>query len=331
MPTLKEYFGLAMRASCNIHRPGRKKDIFLLATARGGSTWMMEIIASQPGIKFYDEPVNIRRLNVQRTRLFRDWIDLMPDGGRNEDIIQFFKDLQRNRYGILNPLPFRRDHRFLTDRIVFKLHALEHMMNDLKEQCQGQVVYLLRHPIPTSLSRHEFPRLDRFLLSCHIRDGLLDNHQANEAWNIYCKGSKLEKGVLSWCFENLIPLRHTDRSDWLTLTYEELLINPEKLCVTLASFLDLTHVDLMLRALNTPAANIKMSKQDTFTILNEQDERKRRRNLVTKWKAKVTDSDERKCTDILSLFGIDAYLQNRAIAHNHYLHHSDTLSQLTAD
>ena len=90
MFNIKESIGLALRSISNIHRPGYKKDIFLFATARGGSTWMMEILASQPGIKFFDEPVNIRRPNVQRTGVFRDWLDLMPDGRRVEYILQFF-------------------------------------------------------------------------------------------------------------------------------------------------------------------------------------------------------------------------------------------------
>jgi len=330
MLKIKESIGLALRSISNIHRTGNKKDIFLFATARGGSTWMMEILASQPGIKFFDEPVNIRRPNVQRTGVFREWLDLMPDGRRGEDILQFFLDLQKNRYGFLNPAPFRRNYRPITNRNVFKLHALEHMINELKDRCHGQVVFLLRHPIPTTLSRYEFPRLDRFLLSCYHRSEYLDDHQVNEAWNLYCKGSKLQRGILSWCFENFIPLRHSDQKDWLVLTYEELLLNPEKLCQTIATSLDLPRVDLMLRAVNTPAANIKMSKQDTFAILNERDEQIRRRNLVTKWKLKVTENEEQSCFDILSLFGLDTYQFQRAIAHDRYLHYPDTVKLLSA-
>ncbi len=329
MLKIKESIGLTLRSISNIHRPGNKKDIFLFATARGGSTWMMEILASQPGIKYYDEPVNIRRSNVQRTGVFQDWLDIMPDGHRDEDILQFFLDLQKNRHGFLNPVPFRRNYRPITDRIVFKIHALEHMINELKERCHGQVVFLLRHPIPTTLSRHEYPRLERFLLSCYHRSRYLDDHQINEAWNLYCKGSKLQRGILSWCFENFIPLRHADQKDWLVLTYEELLLNPEKLCQTISASLDLSRIDLMLHALNTPAANIKMSKQDTLAILDEQDERIRRRNLVTKWQSKVSEADERNCFNILSLFGLDTYQFQRAVAHDRYLHFPDTLKLLS--
>jgi hypothetical protein len=71
-----------------------------------------------------------------------------------------------------------------------------------------------------------------------------------------------------------------------------------------------------------------MSKQDTFAILDDRDEQNRRRNLVTKWKSKVTEADERSCFNILSLFEIDAYQINRTVAHDRYLHFPDTLERL---
>ena len=289
---------------------------------------MMEIISSQPGIKYYDEPVNIRRENVQRTKLFPEWRDIMPDSQRNDDIVRYIQDLQKNHYAFLNPVPFRRNHRFSTNRIVFKIHALEHMINEIKDRCNGQILYLLRHPIPTTLSRNELPRLERFMLSCYHRSAFLDDNQTKEIWNIYCKGSKLQKGILLWCFENFVPLRYSDTRDWLILTYEELLLNPKKLCQTVANFLELPRVDLMIRAINTPAANIKLSRQDTFDILNDTNEQKRRSAMVTKWKAKVSDADERSSIDILELFGLDSYQYNRFIAHDRHLHSPETAKTL---
>lgn len=328
MSNLKELMGLYLRSISNIHRSGKQKDIFLFATARGGSTWMMEILSSQPGIKYYDEPVNIRRLNVQRTKRFPEWRDIMPDSHRNGDIIAYLKDLQQNRHRFLNPAPFRRNYRLRTNRIVFKIHALEHMINEIKDRCDGQVVFLLRHPIPTTLSRHEFPRLDQFILSCYHRSEFLDDHQAKEIWQIYCKGSKLQKGVLSWCFENFVPLRYSDSRDWLVLTYEELLLNPEKLCKTVADFLSLPRIDSMLQAVNTPAANIRMSKQDTFDILKNTNEQRKKSALVTKWKSRISDVEERSCFEVLDLFGLDAYLYNRFVAHDRYLHFPATSTML---
>ena len=84
----------------------------------------------------------------------------------------------------------------------------------------------------------------------------------------------------------------------------------------------------MIRAINTPAANIKLSRQDTFDILNDTNEQKRRSAMVTKWKAKVSDADERSSIDILELFGLDSYQYNRFIAHDRHLHSPETAKTL---
>jgi hypothetical protein len=321
---LKEYIGLVLRSFGNIHLRKDHKDIFLFATARGGSTWLMEILASQPGLKYYDEPFNIRRSNVQYAGVIHEWRDVMPDAGRGDELVQFLRDLQRNRYRFMNPPPFRRHHRLLTDRIVFKIHGLEHLINDIKQQCNGSVVYLLRHPIPTTLSRHVLPRLDHFVASCHYQKNYLDENQIREIRRIHCNGNAFQRGILSWCFENLVQLRFADTRDWLVVTYEELLLNSEKACKTIAERLSLPRVDTMLRAINTPAANIKMSKQDTLNILRDSDEQKRKYAMVTKWRDKISAEDEHRCFEILDLFGLDAYRHNRIVAHDRYLLHADT-------
>lgn len=331
MLSLKTKLGYLLRAGLNFHRPGGEKDIFLFATARGGSTWMMEILASQPGMKFYDEPLNIRRSNVQHTGLFKDWREIMPDGGRRDDIIDYLKALQENRYRFMNPLPFRWNHRFVTDRIVFKMHGVEHLINDIKSECNGSVVFLLRHPIPTTLSRYTFPRLDQFVLSCHYEREYLDAAQVREIRRIYCQGDKLQRGVLSWCFENLVPLRFSDTADWVTITYEEMLLNSERMCRLLAQRLNLPDVETLVAAVNRPAANIAMSGKDTHNVLRDPDEQNRKRSLVKKWKNKLTEAEEKACFDVLDLFGIDAYRPTSFTAHERYLHFSDTSAWLNGD
>lgn len=285
---------------------------------------MMEILASQPGMKYYDEPLNIRRKNVQYAGCFQEWRELMPDGNRRDDIIAYLQALQKNRYGFMNPLPFRRYHRFVTTRNVFKMHGVEHLINDIKNECNGTVVFLLRHPIPTTLSRHTFPRLDQFVVSCHYEREYLDAAQVREIRRIYCGGNKFQRGVLSWCFENLIPLRFSDVSDWFVLTYEELLLNSEMMCQALAHSLDLPSVPAMMGAVNRPAANIAMSGKETHHILGEADEGRRRQAMVKKWKGRITEADEKLCFEVLDTFGIDAYRFGRFVADERYLHFRDT-------
>jgi hypothetical protein len=324
MTSAKERLGFIVKSFSNRHVPSGQKDIFLFATARGGSTWLMEMLASQPGMKYYDEPFNIRRSNVQETRLFRNWLDLMPEGNRSSDIIAYLRALQSNRYRFMNPPPFRKNYRAFTRRIVFKIHELEHLISQIETQCNGQIVYLLRHPIPTTLSRYVFPRLPLFLESPYYNKTLLRPSQVREIRQLASQGSVFERGIISWCYENLIPLRFSPSDEWLFISYEELLLNSGRLCEIMAQNLDLPDIPRLLKALGTPSANITMSRVDTLAILEDDDERRRKTRLVTKWKDKVTQKDAERFDEIMALFDLDAYRSDSFVVHSRYLHIPDT-------
>jgi hypothetical protein len=284
----------------------------------------MEVLASQPGMKYYDEPFNIRRSNVQKTGLFRDWIDLMPEANRRADIIAYLRALQQNRYRFMNPPPFRKNYRALTRRIVFKIHELEHLIRDIELECNGQIFYLLRHPIPTTLSRYVLPRIELFLESPYYNEGLLDANQVREIRRVAEHGSFFERGIISWCYENFIPLKSSESRDWFFLTYEELLLNSHHTCELMGTTLDLPDIPRMLRAVGQPSANIAMSKQDTLRILDDEDERRRKLRLVTKWQHKVTEQHQASFDQIMTIFGLDVYHSSSFLAHSRYLHDPST-------
>lgn len=316
-----------LRSISNVHRQADKKNIFLFATPRGGSTWLMEIIASQPGMKYYDEPFNVRRANVQKAGVFTRWEQLMPGTCDTERVFQYLRDLEGARFRFMNPPPLHKNHRFFTDRIVFKVHELDHMINDI-EQRGGQVLYLLRHPIPTTISRAVYPRLQAYVASPYYRDNYLSAAQHAEIARVVEKGSKLQQGMVSWCFENLVPLKYADTRGWLTITYEEILLNSRRSCQLMLDRLQLGDLDAMLAAVGEPASNIGMSDPTTRDLLRQSDEAARKLGMVKKWKAKVTPAEERQAFDIMELFELDAYCCDRLVAHDRYLHFKDTVDKL---
>lgn len=313
----------AIRAVTNVHVPGNRPDIFLFATPRGGSTWLMEILASQPGIKFFDEPLSPRRENVAHSGLFPGYESLMPETGDASKIIAFLKDLQRGRHSYMNVTPFRRNHRFFTNRCVFKIHEIEHLIQRVEDECRGQVVYLLRHPVATSISRDALPRLDLFLDSDYYKAFVSNPEKLARIRLIARSGSRLQKAVISWCFENMVVLRNPG-PNWLVLTYEEMVLNPARACDLLLARLDLKDRDAMMTSFERPAVNIAMSRADTLAAMNNRDARQRRRKLVTKWLDRVTGEQLAEADEILHAFGVDAYEPRKVLARPRYLHFADT-------
>ena len=288
---------------------------------------MMEIFASQPGMKYYDEPFNIRRDNVAKTGLFPTWQSLMPETGDAQAIIGFLNGLTVGDHPHMNPPPFRPHHRLMTHRIVFKIHELEHLIGRIARECGGQVVYLLRHPIPTTLSRTQLPRLELFLNSPYY-DRLIGDGQALRAIkHLGNTGSRLQKGIVSWCYENFIPLKHAD-FDGLIVSYEELVLNPVRSCDLFLDRLQFDDRPAMLAAFGTAAANISMSSDDTFKVMTNTDQRVRATGLVSRWVQKVSAEERRQVTEVMDLFGLDVYSGECVLPHHRYLHFEDTRSVL---
>jgi hypothetical protein len=326
---LTQHLKFAAKALSNVHRSGPKRDIFLFATPRGGSTWLMEIIASQPGIKFFDEPLSPRRPNVAYCGLFPNYEALMPGTGDSERIVGFLRDLQSGRRGYMNATPFQRNFRFLTNRALFKIHEIEHLIEQIEQRCNAHVVYLLRHPIATSISRHALPRLELFLRS-EFYDRLLgDSDRIAEIRQLASSGTSLQKALVSWCYENLVALSQP-RDTWLLLSYEELVLNPERSCDLLLDRLQLTDRNAMLAAFERPAVNITMSHAQTIEAMSNPDAKHRRHRLATKWMNQVSARDMDDAAEVLSAFAIDAYDARRPLPETRFLHFKDTERLVTS-
>jgi hypothetical protein len=247
----------------------------------------------------------------------------MPDTGDPDRVIAYLNGLAAGEYRHMNPPPFRANHRVFTNRIVFKIHEVEHLLGRIARECHGQIVYLLRHPIPTTQSRRLFPRLDLFLQSRFYADFIGDGRRLARIEHLGREGNHLQRGLVSWCFENLLPLRAPD-FDALFLTYEELILNPEKSCHLLLDRLQFGDRARMMRAFGQESTNIALSSAETREVLRRADRQARTRHLFARWQEKTSEGDLSAVSEILDLFGLDVYSSRSPLAHPRYLHFADT-------
>jgi hypothetical protein len=56
---------------------------------------------------------------------------------------------------------------------------------------------------------------------------ILSSDQSAFAERILQTGTELEVGVLSWCLQNMVPLRDAS-DDWAIIAYEQLVLDPER-------------------------------------------------------------------------------------------------------
>lgn len=294
-----------LRSVASVHRPSRFPNVFIFALPRGGSTWLMELIWSQPGFKTCNEPLDVRKLQIQKHLGINGWVDLY-DRSSTPKLQRYFNRLCTGKLGFLNPLPLPGGfYRPITRRIVFKvIHGAEDRAGWLADSFNGRVTVLLRHPIAVSLSRQDYPNLEAFIASDYRRH--FTPEQFRYARMLIDTGSKLQRGVLAWCLANKVLLREAT-SDWAVVSYEQLVLDPIPLLQHLAAKLDLPAPKRMIERLPVPSAVKGKSDEVTQELLEQRDSDQKRHRLVDKWRDQVSKSDEQMLLEILDRFELDTY------------------------
>lgn len=295
----------------NVHRPGSLPDIFLFTTARSGSTLLSEGITSQPGLKFVNEPLDVRDPVVARESGFQSFKDLLPHPRRQELLFDYVTRLRNNKIPYANPNPFSRDRALITNRICFKiLHGCKDLANWFRDTFSGQVLVLYRHPIAVTLSRRVLPALP-FYLDNEAYMALFTAEQRQLARRIIEQESPLEQGVLDWCLQNAPLLFCQDTQNWSAVCYEDIVLRPEQTFASLARELKLPKPERMVQSAARPSRTVRYSAKDSQAYFKGQSPGDDKRYLVDKWKNKVSPEDEARAFDILEAFGIDLYTRGQ--------------------
>ena len=123
---------------------------------------------------------------------------------------------------------------------------------------------------------------------------------------IVSSGTHLERGVLSWCLQNSIPLREAS-DDWAVVTYEQLVVDPGPVIDELALKLELPAPNRIRDALTVPSVNVKIKSSEETQHLLYETTAERRPDLVDKWRRKVDAEEAARAMQILDVFDMDVY------------------------
>lgn len=129
---------------------------------------------------------------------------------------------------------YSSDFHFRVDRVVAKiLNGLPLIQWIAAAFPQAALVYLLRHPVPTSLSilRREWGQLAPvFLRDTDFVEQHLGRDRARECAEFLTRATPLQSHILEWGLENLVPLSTPPaKRSWLTVAYEDLITAPLRL------------------------------------------------------------------------------------------------------
>ena len=306
--------------SLNYHRRGEKRDICIFSSPRSGSTWLMEIIYTQPGIVFINEPLGKAKLDYYKLLEIKTRWRYNSLTSTEEQALRLF--LQDNRkLGVFRPVNiFDRNYKFVSNRRVFKIIRANALIEWFAKALNAEIVYLIRHPISQSLScirRGHHPRLYEFVQDEHFCEAYLSQELVDFVRTVEESGSTLHKFITQWCLSNLVPLnRLAENNDWLVITYEELVMRPEKILDLLFERLGLEEKEKLLSRVSTPSKVTDSSSNQTRLGIKGGDSS----YLIKKWTANVSDEEAKELFDIVARFDIDAYRAGDFFACSQLLH-----------
>lgn len=283
-----------------------KKPVFIFSNRRGGSTLAMEMIYSQPGVDFINQPLDLTQLHQYFGCLPHPAQSKFVELNKEDQtlLLEYFSNLLsghlrlRNQWRILDP-----NFSFYVNRLVFKVCNANPLINWFITHFDIFCLYLVRHPIPVAMSimKRGWDNTARaYLENEAFCKKYLNQDQLTKSWQIINNGTQLQQYVLEWCLENFVPLRFLMHNSAITLTYEELVMRPKEISKLICKRFDLPAPERMLEVIAKPSrTTIKASK----TTLQE----KGPSALVHNWMQEVSSKEIDKSQEILNTFGISAY------------------------
>ena len=233
-----------------------RKSIVVAGTARSGTTWLGDLIASQIPSRILFEPFNPEL--VSDYRRFH-YFQYMRPGTENPEFYAFaqkvFTGEIRNRW--IN----RQNERIFSQiRLVKEIRAnlaLKWLHDHFPEVL---VVFLIRHPCAVVSSRMELGwATDLDIMPLLSQPELIEDHLLPYMDLIYRAKSMEEKHTIIWCVSNLVPLKQFDPGEVKIVYYENLCTQPEKELPALFEFIGQTYTKPVIDIINQPSQTTKVT------------------------------------------------------------------------
>jgi hypothetical protein len=296
-----------------------KKDIFLIATRRGGSTIVAQVLASGDNIRYVDQPFDIFEPHSLQGAIKSKHL---PNRFLSQFIVlnkveeeQVKKYIHKLRKGKLRPLYQINPWNAKTS--VLKIVNASALIDWFKENFDVHIIYLLRHPFAQALSiikNNWGITVPAFLNNDRFSNKIITKDQYQLSLNLMDSGSNWEKAVLNWCYENIYPFKYS-KCEKLIVTYEELILNPRKIIDHFSHKYRLPLKDKMLETLSKPSFSSNFSESTTLNAITTQNSP----YLLSRWQTELTTEEKNQGQEILNLFGIDIYNSKSVLPHNRFL------------
>ncbi|WP_298898681.1 sulfotransferase domain-containing protein [uncultured Psychroserpens sp.] len=279
-----------------------KKAMLICSYPRSGSTWIMEQINTYPNTIVNWEPLHVKK-GVVPVSFFLGEKPLIPVDSKSSSYKRFFDRVFR--FKTINQWStwycgFKQaiTAKYVITKFVRANNLLPWFVNTY--DFEYKPIYLLRHPIPTALSviksfsnnaselmNFTMPKTlnnDRYHLHVDYINGLL---------------TRLEQHVAIWCIDNIEIINHNDSNQWLSVYYENFILDPK---TTLSHIFETWNLNYDTTKLETIDF-----KKPSRTVYDKNDLKPDANLHIESFLEKFDQDELQRIQDILNHFGVKNY------------------------
>lgn len=287
------------------------RPIVLMCNRRGGSTILLEMIASEPGMWIANEPdavlpehpnYEFKKGNLPLME-HSQFFSLQGTDLRKFEI--YIKNLLSLRYKTLGSI-WSHKTIFTAKRVCVKIVNAPWMLDWFLDETDAHVVFMMRHPAAQALSviRQNWDfGVKAYFNRPEELEKICTHQQIGYGQDILRRGNIWETAILDW----VVGTHHgriSTRSNLTKIMFENLVTNPADFVENeLIGKMGLTDADRMLRLLKRPSSSSNMSNTENINSIRNGDSNR----LLSSWMAKLDDSDKKCAQAILDAFEVTAY------------------------
>ena len=271
-------------------KPDISRSILVAGTARSGTTWLADLIASQIPSRILFEPFNPDL--VSDYRRFH-YFQYMRPGTENPEFYGFAHKVFTGE--IRNPWIDRQNERIISKfRLVKEIRAnlaLKWMKDNFPEV---PIIFIIRHPCAVVCSRMELGwATDLDIEPLLLQPELIEDHLLPYMDLIRNANTMEEKHAIIWCVSNLVPLKQFTTGEVKIVYYENLCTQPENELPALFEFIGQTYTRSAIDIIHQPSQTSKV----TSAIVRGIDK-------IGSWKKKLSPSQIDSVLQTVETFGM---------------------------
>ena len=263
--------------------------VFLCGSGRSGTTWLADLLNSGNEYRYMFEPFSAR--NVPECRHFNIRQYLRPDN-TDADYVDPATAIVTGQ--IRRRWVDKYNRRFAGERRLIKDIRVNLFVAWLRQRFpRMKMVFIMRHPAAVTLSR--MGRKWRARTDDVLEQGdLVEDHLQAPLARMGEPRDRLDRHMMMWCIENLVPLRQLAADSVHAVYYEHLCIDPEATLRSVMAALGHEFDAQVLARVQRPSRQAAPNSAI-----------RRGGDLVAKWRTKLTTAQIDRILAYLAAFGLD--------------------------